>query len=144
MAYIERDIVIAAPMDVIYTYAGSPQTIPEWYVGIVDVQADGVWPQVGGQARITYHIAGITLEVTATVLTYQPPYEFSFRMDGMVTGTSSWTYADEGGNTHVYVAFDYTLPGGVLGQMADKLVVDQLIASGEQSLANLKAICESG
>lgn len=145
MAHVERDIVISAPLDVIYNYGATPENLPSWYAGVVAVNPDGVWPQVGGQIGITYHASGLDFELTATVLTHNPPHEFAFQMDGMITGTSTWTYVDEGGSTHAYVAFDYDLPGGVLGQVADKLVVEQMnIANGEQSLANLKAICEGG
>lgn len=143
MAHVERDILIAAPPDVIYHYASEPENLPEWYVGIVAVNPDGVWPQVGGQIGITYHVSGLNLDLTATVLANDPPYEFTFHMAGMINGTSTWTYAEENGYTHAYIAFEYDLPGGVLGQVADKLVVEQMnIANGEQSLANLKAICE--
>jgi uncharacterized membrane protein len=143
MALVERDIVINAPMDAIYSFGAVPDNLPQWYVGITAVNADGVWPEVGGQVGVTYHASGIDFELTLTVLTHDPPTEFSFQMDGMVTGTSTWRYTDEGGGTHAFVAFDYDLPGGVLGQMADKLVVEQMnIENGEQSLSNLKAICE--
>jgi uncharacterized membrane protein len=115
MALVERDIVINAPMDAIYSFGAVPDNLPQWYVGITAVNADGVWPEVGGQVGVTYHASGIDFEL----------------------------YTDEGGGTHAFVAFDYDLPGGVLGQMADKLVVEQMnIENGEQSLSNLKAICE--
>ena len=145
MAYVERDIVVAAPLEVIFDYASLPDNLPQWYDGIVSVNPDGVWPQEGGQVDITYQVAGLNLDLTATVLTNNAPHEFMFQMDGMVTGTSTWTYAEEGDGTRVQVAFDYQLPGGVLGQVADKLVVEQAnIARGERSLSNLKAICETG
>ena len=145
MAYVEREVLINTPLDTVYNYAGSAENLAEWYVGIVSVQPDGVWPQVGGKIGIRYQVAGVNLDVTATVLTYDPPIEFVFRLDGAVSGTSHWVYADAGGSTHLKAGFDYDLPGGVLGQIADKLVVEQMnVTNGEQSLANLKAICEGG
>ncbi|MBN1428692.1 MAG: SRPBCC family protein [Anaerolineae bacterium] len=145
MAYVEREILIGAPMDTVYNYAEAAENLAQWYVGIAGVQPDGVWPQVGGRIGIQYQVSGVNLDLTATVITYNPPFEFAFQMDGMVTGTSHWIYADADGNTHLTVGFDYDLPGGALGQIADKLVVEQMnIANGEESLANLKAICEGG
>ncbi len=145
MAHVERDIFIDAPADVIYDYAGEPANMPQWYVGIVGVNPDGVWPQSGGQTVITYQVSGVSFDVTATVLTHNPPHEFAFQMEGAVSGTSTWTYSQEEGGTRVHVAFDYELPGGVLGEVADKLVVEQMnISNGEQSLTNLKAVCEGG
>lgn len=145
MAYVEREVVIGAPLDTVYNYAGAAENLSQWYVGIVGVQPDGVWPQVGGKIGIRYQVAGVNLDVTATVLTYNPPVEFVFQLGGAVNGTSHWVYDDQGGSTHLKAGFDYDLPGGVLGQIADKLVVEQMnISNGEQSLANLKAICEGG
>lgn len=143
MALVERDILIANSLDAVYDYAAAPENLPQWYVGIAGASGDGVWPQPGGQVQIAYQVMGVNLDMTATVLTHNPPYEFVFQMDGMITGTSRWVYQDEGGHTHLYVAFDYDLPGGVLGQIADKMMFEKMnINNGEQSLANLKAICE--
>jgi len=143
MAFIERDIMIAASSEDIFYYAADPNSLPDWYVGIAAVQPDGVWPEEGGQIGVTYKVSGITLDVTATVLTYNAPHEFVFQMDGMVNGTFTWSYSDEGDFTNVYVAADYTLPGGALGAAVDKMVVEDMnIRNGEQSLANLKAIFE--
>src|SRR5574341_1552659 len=121
MALVERDILIANSLDAVYDYAAAPENLPQWYVGIAGASGDGVWPQPGGQVQIAYQVMGVNLDMTATVLTHNPPYEFVFQMDGMITGTSRWVYQDEGGHTHLYVAFDYDLPGGVLGQIADRV-----------------------
>ncbi len=87
MAYVEREVLIGAPVDTVYNYAGTAETLPEWYVGIVSVQPDGVWPQVGGKIGIRYQVGGVNLDVTATVVTYNPPVEFVFQLEGAVNGT---------------------------------------------------------
>jgi uncharacterized membrane protein len=145
MTYVERDITIGAAPDVVFGYAAVAENLPQWYVGVAGVQSDGVWPQPGGQIAVNYQAAGMNFDVTLTALTYNPSDEFSFQLDGMVAGTSTWRYTPSGGGTHLVVGFDYDLPGGVLGQIADRLVVEQMyISNGEQTLANLKAICEGG
>jgi uncharacterized membrane protein len=145
MTYVEREVTIGAAPDTVYNFAAAAENLPQWYVGVTGVNSDGVWPQAGGQVAVRYQVAGVNFDVTLTALTYNPPGEFAFQLDGMVSGTSTWRYSDAGGGTHLVVGFDYDLPGGVLGQIADRLVVEQMnISNGEQTLANLKSICEGG
>jgi uncharacterized membrane protein len=51
----------------------------------------------------------------------------------------------EGDSTRVDLTFDYEMPGGGLGKIADKLVVERTNdKNAETSLANLKALAEGG
>ena len=64
-------------------------------------------------------------------------------MEGMITGTNHWVYKPEGEGTMIKAIFDYEMPGGVLGKLADKMVVERMnIENLEKSLNNLKKLAE--
>jgi uncharacterized membrane protein len=68
----------------------------------------------------------------------------TIKMDGMITGSNRWRYGPEGSGTRVTATFDYEMPGGGVGQMLNKLVVEKMNAENlEKSLQNLKSLVES-
>lgn len=68
--------------------------------------------------------------------------EFSF--DGMMSGTNSWKFREDGDVTHLNIIVDYQLSGGVLGKIMDRLFVERTYdKNSEQSLQNLKSMIEA-
>ena len=66
-----------------------------------------------------------------------------YKMEGMITGTNHWVFTPEGEGTLVKATFDYEMPGGVLGKLADKMIVERMnIENLEKSLNILKKLVE--
>lgn len=66
------------------------------------------------------------------------------RARGPLDGEHTWTYESVEGGTRVTVDMEYAVPGAALGKIADRLIVERMQArSFEQSLENLKMLCES-
>jgi uncharacterized membrane protein len=64
-------------------------------------------------------------------------------MEGMVSGRARWELSPEGDGTRLTTTFDYVLPGGVFGKIADALIVKRMNARTlEQGLHNFKALVE--
>jgi len=65
------------------------------------------------------------------------------RVEGAITAEQTFVYAPEGGGTRLTVEIDYTVPGGGLGKLADKLVMERFNEqSADQTLEALKRLCE--
>jgi uncharacterized membrane protein len=61
----------------------------------------------------------------------------------MLSGRARWELTPEGDGTRLTTTFDYVLPGGVLGKLADALVVKRMNGKSlEQALNNFKALVE--
>jgi uncharacterized membrane protein len=83
------------------------------------------------------------MPITETVLDYQPGKLQLFQMDGMLSGRARWELAPEGDGTRLTTTFDYALPGGVFGKIADALIVKRLNAKSlEEGLHNFKELVE--
>jgi uncharacterized membrane protein len=64
-------------------------------------------------------------------------------MDGMLSGQARWELTPEGEGTHLTTTFDYALPGGVFGKIADALVVKRMNGKSlEEALQNFKRLVE--
>ncbi len=58
-------------------------------------------------------------------------------------GRARWELTPEGDGTRLTTTFDYALPGGVLGRIADALIVKRINAKSlEKALHNLKGLVE--
>jgi len=87
--------------------------------------------------------AGTKFDLTQTVLERVENESSTFKMEGMITGTNHWAYTPEGDGIRVTATFDYEMPGGVLGKLADKVVVEKMnIENLEKSLDTLKKLAE--
>lgn len=143
MAKVERNVWINASTDTIDAVALDGNRLSEWYVGVEESRPDAVYPDVGGVVTLDYKAAGMSFTITLTVLELVRGDYILYKMDGMMTGTQRWNHTPEGGGTRTSTVIDYEMPGGGLGKIADKLVVERMNTKNlEQSLENLKALVE--
>lgn len=144
MATIEKSILINASTEEIDRYAIDANTYPQWFAGVEAVEVDDTFPEVGGTVAVKYKSAGLTLDMTMTSVSIEHGDHLTIEMEGMISGTQSWQYEPVDGGTEVSCTFDYTMKGGGLGAIADKLVAERMNTQNlEKSLANLKEIVES-
>jgi uncharacterized membrane protein len=143
MAKVERSILINASPEALDAITADGTRLIEWFAGVEKAEPDATFPQAGGKLVTTYKSAGITFELTQTVLEWEAGKGAKYEMEGMITGTNEWIYTPEGGGIRVDVTFDYEMPGGALGKVADKLVVEKMNTENlEKSLENLKKLAE--
>lgn len=146
MAKIERSIDINSDWTAVDAVALDGGRLAEWYAGVESSQADGTYPQPGGKAKMVYKAAGMSFDLTFTVLEYVPGDHILFQLEGgILKGTSRWTHMPVPGGTRLTNVLDYETQGGGLGAIADRLLLERMNTSQmEKSLENLKALVESG
>lgn len=144
MTTIEKTVMINAPLEKVIELMDDNDRFPEWYAGVVDNEAGPEFPaEVGSTSKMTYKAAGITFDATLTTLENER-HKRKFKLDGMIAGTTVWNLTPKGESTKVKLTIDYEMPGGGLGAIADRLIVERTNdKNAEESLANLKAEVES-
>jgi carbon monoxide dehydrogenase subunit G len=143
MATIERSILINAAPEAVTAVSENPGRLPEWVTGVEKVETDGGWPAVGTLARMSMRSPGLAFLLTCTSLEYVPGEKLVCAMEGLTTGTFSWSYAPDDGGTAVSYKLEYALSAGADGQVMDRLIAERANEiSIEQSLNNLKALVE--
>lgn len=143
MPSVERSTHFALPARDVQAFLSTPSRTAEWLVGF----SPGPDPlpdqpaSAGTTFSAVFGMAGVSFDVTVTYLEHEDGVYDVLRSEGGVSSTQTWRYQPEGDGTHVTATIDYELPGSVLGQLADKLVIERLNASNlEQSLENARAI----
>jgi len=143
MTTVERSVLIHASEDAVADISTDPTRLPEWYSGIERVEPDGVFPAEGGAVAVTYKAAGVSFDLTMRSVEHVEGERQVNQMEGMISGTNRWEYAPEGDSIRVTARFDYEIPGGALGQMADRLLIERMNTENlEKSLHALKTLAE--
>ena len=144
MAKVERSIVINGTAAEIEAITNDVDRMPEWFAGITKATSDGVFPETGGKVEMEYKSAGITFKMSQTSLEYEYGKGGKYKLEGMISGAYEEILeaVDEG--TRFTLRFDYEMPGGGVGVLVDKLVVEKMNAKNlEDSLVNVMALVES-
>jgi len=143
MAIVQRDVQIKASPQETMVLLDDASRWPDWYPGMTDLDITAPFPAVGGKVAFKVKSAGMSMLITETVLDYQPGKLQLFEMDGMLSGRACWELTPEGDGTRLTTTFDYALPGGVFGKIADALIVKRMNAKSlEEALRNFKALVE--
>ena len=143
MAIVHRSVQINASPAQTMALLSDASRWPDWYPGMTAVDISPPFPAEGGRVSFKVKSAGLSMPITETVLEYQPDRLQVLRMEGMLSGRARWEVSPHGEGALLTTTFDYALPGGVFGRMADALVARRMNArSLEQALENFKALAE--
>jgi len=143
MTVLERSIVIKGTAAEIDAITSDGDRLPEWYAGITKATADGIFPDPGGIVEMKYKSAGITFDMSQTVLEYEYAKGGKYKMEGMIAGVYEEIFEPVDDGTRFTLKFDYEMPGGGVGKLVDKLFVERMNAKNlEESLENMKTLVE--
>ncbi|NDJ86924.1 MAG: hypothetical protein GYB66_13665 [Chloroflexi bacterium] len=148
MPVVKRFIVVNAPVETVAEFGMNPKYRTQWYDGMLSHTPDDSYPQTGSTAEVVVKSAGVKLELKERILAYEPGHSIQIKLDGkLLKGVTDWTYEPEGESgdqTRITAHFDYKMAGGMLGALANSLVVERANTKGlENSLRNLKRLAES-
>jgi uncharacterized membrane protein len=146
MAHIERQIDIARPPAEVFTLLTDLDRLPEWatiVVGTRDVSDSPL--RHGCTFRQTLRVLGRELESDWRVSELDPPRHVAYEAaaPGGGTLTMRQTVAQGDAGSRVRLEIDYELPGGWLGELLDRGVVEaQNEREADASLDRLKRLLE--
>jgi len=144
MAIVRRDVQIRASAQDTMALLSDASRWPDWYPGMTRIDITAPFPETGGKVAFKVRSAGVSMAITETVLDYQADRLQLLEMEGMLSGSARWELTPEGDGTRLTTTFDYALPGGPIGKIADTLMVRRMNArSLEEALQNFKALVES-
>ena len=143
MAIVQRNVQINASPQETMALLSDASRWPDWYPGMTELNVAGPFPKEGGKVAFKVKSAGMSMPIAETVLDYQPDRLQLLQMEGMLSGRARWELTPEGEGTRLSTTFDYTLPAGVIGKIADALIVKRMNGKSlEEALNNFKALVE--
>lgn len=142
MAKIEKTIFINAPVERVFAFMAKPENLPEIWPSLQEVRNVQPLPNGGYSYDWTYKMAGMRIEGRAEWTEFVQNQRIVDTNEGGIPSTFIWTYEAESGGTRVSVSVDYTIPGAVLGRLAEPIIHKMNEQEAQIVLANLKARME--
>ncbi|HMA35190.1 MAG TPA: SRPBCC family protein [Chloroflexia bacterium] len=126
MAHVQETITIAAPIAAVWDFITHTSKLTRWAADeIEEATADAM--ELGTEWTEKLAVAGRSLDVTWRIHEIQPPHKLAYAGatpgGGKARGTH--TLQEVPGGTQMTTEIDYTLPGGIFGQVADRLVMER-------------------
>ena len=147
MGHVQEAFHIDAPPERVWDLVSDCDRILEVQSGISEIRdCPGRLDVVGARYTWIYKSFGRTLEGQAETTKAEKPRVIEQRLTapGGGKGTTMFRFEPALGGTDVNMTFDYELPGGFFGDMADKLFMERAIERDlRHSNENLKALCEA-
>lgn len=146
MTRIEKSTVIEAPIAQVFGYCGRIPLLPEWWANLVSVRNYAKeQAEKGLKYDWTYKMLGMNLDGSTEILDVVPNKRYLSKGTGGIPNTLEQTFEEAGpGKTRYKVTLEYTVPGSVLGKIADKLFIERFNDGQADNLVSaLKAICEA-
>lgn len=144
MTILEHSIYIDTSPDIVDAIASDPRSWPDWYADIEQIRIDPIFPEVGGQVEITFNIMAIKFKVRFTQIEFIPGQKSICQIEGRLHGKTRFMLEPKGNGTQATLTLQYKIPGGWLGGIASKYIVEEKAGENlETSLSNLKKLVES-
>lgn len=145
MARIEKSVLINASPEAVWDFGLAADAIPQWFVGVAGVNVHGAYPDPGSALELVFSVPGVdfTVNLSMTVSEVNPYDSLIFALEGMASGVNAWYHQAQDGGVLLTNVIEYEIGGGILGRIADRLMVEKQVESQiTQSLANYKAHVE--
>ncbi len=143
MAIVQRSVQVKASPRETMALLSDASRWPDWYPGMTEIDIVAPFPEAGGKVSFKVKSAGVSMPISETVLEYDADKLQLLQMQGMLSGRARWEVAPDGDGARLTTTFDYALPGGVLGKVADALLVKRMNAKSlAEALENFRALVE--
>jgi ribosome-associated toxin RatA of RatAB toxin-antitoxin module len=144
MPTAKASVTINAPIERIFDVVADSEKATQ-YSPISEVtNIKGKPGEIGSSADYSYHVLGMKFTEHETVIEVQKHRKLVTRMAGGIPGTFEWALEPQDQATKVDIKMDYTVPGGILGKIADQLPLERINQKNLESMAQgLKIFCEA-
>jgi uncharacterized membrane protein len=145
MPLVEKSIEINAPVQSVFQMiANQPERQPEWWPPMeLQERVTPAPTRLGSKSRYVYNMMGVKIKGEHEVLDMRENEYLKVKTISGIDSTFEFIFAPEADSSRLTVRVDYKLPGAIIGQLLNKLVIEQKNESDlEEGLANLKQILE--
>ena len=142
---VTKTITIKAPIEEVFKRVEDPNGLPLYVPAVTNVSdVRRSEKGIGDTFRATYSLLGVHFDEDFTFTEYKKGARITARFDGSMSGTMGITLEPTGSATKATLEYDWKMPAGVLGKLANTLVANRINEkNAERLLENLKIVCES-
>jgi Polyketide cyclase / dehydrase and lipid transport len=131
----------AVPLREGFDYIVEPRNWPQYWPGIVRVQAGSRWRAPGDRARVVMRLLGRSVELEMTLRTFDPyrRVEYVSVQRGLPDARHERGFAAVGEGFEYRLAVEFEPRGGLRGAFDRQLVRRAVVRSMRRTIANLDA-----
>ena len=139
MAKVEKEVIIDAPLEKIFSYISEPSNWLEFWPSLMEIEVIQSSSEGGYRARWVYKMAGIRLEGIGEYTQIVPNQWLVIETEGGINSTITWTFRSRVDETRVTLTVEYKVPIPLLGKLAEAIIVKMNDQEGDLMMANLQA-----
>ncbi len=146
MTHVEESIFIAAPVEKVFDFiANQPERMPDWWPPMTLQERVTPPPtQLGSVSRYAYNMMGVEIKGEHEVKAFTPNQHLNVTTTSGIDSAFDFTFTPEGNGTRLTIRVEYSLPGSILGQLLNKIMIERKnVEDLRAGLQNLKQILES-
>jgi len=144
MPRAEASVTINAPIEKVFDAIADQEKAAQYAPGAVLTNVQGKPTEKGSSAEFDYHVVGMKFNVKITVSEVDEPHKLVQEMSGAFPGTWTWSLEQQEQLVKVAVSIDYSVPGGILGKIANQLLLERMNQKNlESTVHGLKIYCET-
>jgi uncharacterized protein YndB with AHSA1/START domain len=142
MLKLEKTLLIQAPADKVFEYILDPKHLPEIWPSMVEVSDVKALPNGGFTFKWVYKMAGVRFSGESECIEFKPATLLSYK-NTVIESVITWKLQPENDQTRVFFTSEYTLPGALLGKLAEPVVTKLNEHDADALLANLRVRIET-
>jgi len=147
MARLQHEIFVDVPPERVFALLAQPERTPEWSPQVLSIRRTSGGPiGVGSTTEAVVKALGTRQRAIGRCTIFDPPRRMVIenQTDLGARSRSDTELRPEDDGTRVRATLEYTVPGGGIGKLFDRLVAErQTRREFEQALANLKRMLET-
>ncbi len=140
----EASVTINAPIEKVFDAIADQEKAAQYYPAAELISVKGKPDEPGSSAELDYHVAGMKIHAKITVSEVDKPRKLVHELSGAMPGKWTWSLEQEGQAVKVNFSIDYSVPGGILGKIANQLFLGRMNQKNVEScVQGLKVYCET-
>jgi hypothetical protein len=148
MAHLKETLFIDTPVASLDSIVGDYRQMPRFWVGLSEPESMVGGPGAGGEAKFTQLMMGVHMHLHMRTTEERHETDGStfwrWEFEGTTSGFITCLHQPKDGGTQITTDFEYTVPGAVLGKIADRVLVERIQKRDfRHSLETLKLLAES-
>lgn len=124
MGHVEHSAICAAPVDFVFAYTSDYRNVPQWMMGIDELDPVGDQTRgVGAVFDTAVDLGPKALQLRMEVVDWVEGETLAFTITKALDADLLWRFESTGdGETRISAVASYTIPGRLAGRMLDPLI----------------------
>lgn len=139
MARIDKEIIVNAPVERVFSYISEPGNWLEFWSALVDISDIQPLSKGGYKAKYEYKMAGMRFKGTGEHTEFVPNHWIVVQTKGGIQSTITITVRATEGKTRVTLTLEYDIPVPLLGKLAEFVILKMNDHEADLVMLNLQA-----